>query len=143
MMWLSKFWARQGLTPVTWLEKHLSTEAYSVTDRSAHELRALAEIFEMGGSYDQLNLASLASFELAARRWQLILSAHSKNAAVPDYDGSEHFEGLEKRRFGIAPVMMEYVARKMKDEAEIEKQKSKARELRSAPKGAAAPGPKK
>ena len=43
----------------------------------------------------------------------------------------------------MAPVLNEHVARKMPDEAEIEKQKSKARKLRAAPKpGAAAGQPK-
>jgi hypothetical protein len=140
MMWLVKFWSRQGGGPVAWLEKHLQTESYSVSDRSVHELRALAEVIEMAGTYDQLNLAALASFELLARRWQLILAAHSKNPSSPDYDGSEYFEGLEKRRFGIAPSLQEYVSKKMKDDAEIEKQKSKARELRSTPKAKASAG---
>ena len=41
-------------------------------------------------------------------------------------------------------MLNEHVARKMHDEAEIEKQKSKPRELRAAPKaGAAAGQPKK
>ena len=83
MQWLCKHWARQGLTPTLWLEKHLHNESYGATDRSVHELRCLAEIIETGGCYDQLNMGSLACFELIARRWQLIISAHSKNAAVP------------------------------------------------------------
>ena len=124
------------------MEKHLHSERYGATDRSVHELRCLAEIFETGGSYDQLNLSSLACFELADRRWQLIMSAHSKSAAVPDYDGSECFEGIEKKRFGIAPSLTEHVACKMKDEAEIEKQRSKIRELRGS-KTPAAAGAKK
>ena len=36
----------------------------------------------------------------------------------------------------VASVLNEHVARKMPDEAEMEKQKSKARELRAAPKPA-------
>jgi hypothetical protein len=133
MLWLCKFWSKQGHSPSTWLEKHLATESYGVTDRSVHELRALAEVMDTAGMYDQLNLASLASFELVARRWQLILAAHSRNAANPDYDGSEYYEGIEKKRFGIAPALSEHVSRKMRDDAEIEKQKNKARELRTTP----------
>jgi hypothetical protein len=133
MLWLCKFWAKQGHSPSTWLEKHLATESYSVTDRSVHELRSLAQVLDTAGMYDQLNLASLASFELVARRWHLILAAHSRKAAAPDYDGSEYYEGIEKKRFGIAPSLSEHVSRKMRDDAEIEKQKNKARELRTTP----------
>ncbi len=142
MMWLVKYWAKQGCTPTQWLDRHLHSENYSLTDRSVHELRALAEIMDSAGSYDQLNLAALASFELVARRWQLILAAHARNPASPDYEGAEHYEGLEKRRFGIAPAMTEHVARRMKEEADIEKQRNKAREARSTPKSGA-PGGKK
>lgn len=44
-------------------------------------------------------------------------------------------EGLEKRKFGIAPELNEHVARRMKDEAEIERQRHKAQELKG-PAGA-------
>ena len=101
--------------------------------RAVVDLRALADVIEMAGTYDQLNLAALASFELIGRRWQLILSAHSRCPTSPDYEGMEHFEGLEKKKFGIAPVSQEHVARKLRDESEIEKQRSKARGLRTTP----------
>lgn len=61
---------------------------------------------------------------------KLTLVAHRKNAASPNYEGSEYFEGREKRRFGIAPELYGDVARKMNDDAEIERQKSKAREVK-------------
>ena len=102
MRWLAKFWARQGCSPTQWLDKHLQTTGYSNTDRSVHELRCIAEVVESAGCYDQMNLASLASFELLARRWQLILEAHSRNPGSPDCDGSEYFEGVEQK-FGVAP----------------------------------------
>ena len=137
MKWLAKFWARQGCSPTQWSDKHLQTTGYSNTDRSVHELRCVAEVVESAGCYDQMNLASLASFELLARRWQLILEAHSRNPGSPDYDGSEYFEGLEKKKFGVAPSLREHVARRMRDDAEIEKQKTKARELRSTPNAGA------
>ena len=135
MVWLCRHWSRQGCTPVQWLDRYLAAEPYGAGDRSAHELRCLSEVFQTAGCYDQLNLGGCACFELLARRWQLILSAHAKSAASPDYSGGEHFEGLERRRVGVAPQLQEYVAKKMKDEAEIEKQKDKARGLRAAAPG--------
>ena len=137
MKWLAKFWAHQGCSPTQWLDKHLQTTGYSNTYRSVHELRCVAEVVESAGCYDQMNLASLASFELLARRWQLILEAHSRNPGSPDYDGSEYFEGLEKKRFGVAPSLREHVARRMRDDAKIEKQKTKAREFRTTPNAGA------
>jgi hypothetical protein len=134
MLWLTKFWSRQGTTPRQWLSKYLSEHKYSETDRSSYELRVLAEVMEKGGSYDCLNVASLASFELIARRWQLILEAHSSNPLYPDYEGHDLYTGLE-RSTGIAPQLTRHVATKMKDEAEVHKQRNKARESRGLPSG--------
>ena len=93
-------------------------------------MRVLAETFEMGGCYDQLNLGSLASFELLARRWQLIMEAHSADASKPSYDASDYFGGTLKKKFAIAPTLTSHVATLMKDDAEIEKQRTKVRDLR-------------
>lgn len=68
MQWLAKFWARQGASPSQWLDRHLQAHPYQASDRSIHELRCIAEVMEMAGGYDQLNLAGLGSFELLARR---------------------------------------------------------------------------
>ena len=134
MLWLAKFFVKEGKTPTQWLDGHLSARRYQDSDRSVHELRSLARILETGGSYDQLNLAALGSFELIARRWQLILEAHRENAAVPSYEASDYFSGLE-RGVGIAPALSAHVAKVMKEEAEVEKQRSKVRELRGPPRG--------
>lgn len=63
----------------------------------------------------------LGRAEPLVRRWQPIFAAHSRSAASPDYEGSDLFEALEKRRFGIATDLHGYVARKMKGAAEIKR----------------------
>lgn len=52
----------------------------SETDRVMFELRTLIEVIHLGGVYDQLNLASLASFESAAQRVHSIVDAYSAGA---------------------------------------------------------------
>ena len=79
MLWLSKTFAKSGMSPTQWLEKQLSTARWGDGDRSAHEMRALARIIEVAGCYDQVNVAGLASFELIARRWQVIMEAHAES----------------------------------------------------------------
>ena len=78
---------------------------------------------------DQLSVCNLTAFELIARRVQLNLDAHS-TGGQPQWEGSEHFLGLGKRAKGIAPMLQQHVAQKLKDEAEIQKQRGKAREVR-------------
>jgi hypothetical protein len=58
----------------------------------------------------------------------LILDANSGNA--PAWEGAEHFMGLGRRAKGIAPSLQSHVAARLKDEAEIEKQRAKARDVR-------------
>ena len=53
---------------------------------------------------------------------------HARNPLAPNYEASEYYSGSRRGRHGIAPSLSAHVARVMKDESEIEKQRSKARE---------------
>eukprot|EP00971_Amphidinium_carterae_P346029 6487276-Amphidinium_carterae.4 len=136
MGWVIRFFARQGVTPTSWLERHLRDHAYSATDRSVYELRALAEIMEDAGCFDQLQLSNQVSFELVVRRWQLILEAHSSDPQAPSYASAEYFSGLEHQKFGVSPELTGHSARKMKDDAMVATQKEKpgVREGPAAPR---------
>ena len=114
--------------PVDYVDSYLSRHPYQPSDRSQHELKSLAEILEAAGSYDQLNLSSLSFVELLVRRWQMIVDAHSRNPLAPNYEASDYYSGHRRGRFGIAPHLSAHVARTMKDESEIDKQRSKAKE---------------
>eukprot|EP00971_Amphidinium_carterae_P330079 6462931-Amphidinium_carterae.3 len=134
MSWVIRFFSRQGVTPTLWLERHLRDHADSATDRSVYELRALAEIMEYGGCFDQLQLCNLVSFELVARRWQLILEAHSSDPQAPSYASAEYFSGLEHQKFGVSPELTGHIARKMKDDAMVATQKDKVQHGRPGAK---------
>ena len=60
---------------------------------------------------------------------QLIMDANSGGGAAV-WEGSEHFMGLGRRARGIAPALQSHVAARLKDEAEVDKQRDKAREAR-------------
>ena len=132
MLWIVRSFAKEGLDPVTWLERHLSLKKFSDTDRSVHELRVLAEVMRLAGSYDQLNLASLACMEMIARRWQLILEAHHHDPLAPNYEAAEAFTSISRSRSGVAPMLAQYVAKVLKDDADVEKQRGKVREMKTA-----------
>ena len=82
VLWIFKKIAKDGLTPTQWLEKYFGHHKYADSDRATHEMRVLAQVFEYAVSYDQINVASLASFEILAWRWQLLLTAHEANPFV-------------------------------------------------------------
>ena len=91
------------------------------TDRVVHELRVLVEVLELAGSHDQVNLPMLASLEFLGRRIQAICDAHSVNPQKPNYDSANLFAGSGQASDAVAPEMRSYVARRARDEAEIEK----------------------
>ena len=140
--WLVQTIARVDREPIDHVEFYLSKNPYQPSDRSHHELHSLAEILQAAGTYDQLNLSSLAFVELLVRRWQMIVDAHSWNALAPNYEASEYYSGHRRSRFGIAPALSAHVARTMKDETEIDKQRQKAKETHGKGSGAKGEGGK-
>eukprot|EP00971_Amphidinium_carterae_P350196 6491429-Amphidinium_carterae.4 len=94
-------------------------------------------MFELGAEYDQLNLGSLACFEVAGRRLQAIMEAHRENPMVPEYESADYYLDEVGQRSAVAPVLRAHVATQMKQEAEVRKNVLKTRELRTS--GQAAP----
>ena len=72
------------------------------------------------------------------------MEAHSDNPVQPDYESADYFAGTRAEKMGVAPELKSYVARQMKDDAEVKKQLTKTRELRTTPflKTKAEPGKK-
>ena len=140
-IYVCKHMERHGLTPKGWLELFIRDKGLNNADRVVHELRVLVEILELGGCVDQLNLGSLACFEFLCRRVQAIVDAHAVNPQKPNYESASLFCGLPRPSDNVAPELRSYVARKARDEAEVEKQRQKVRELRAG-KSAGAPAAK-
>ena len=63
-------------------------------DRVMHEMRALMEVLEHGGCYDQLNLTSLACMESVGRRVQSIVDAYNSGSSTSPDGGSKDHLGL-------------------------------------------------
>ena len=124
---------KDGLTPIQWPERYLSVPRYAESSGSQHELRVLTQMLESALCYDQLNISSLCCFEILARRRQLILAAHEGSPLAPDYRGAERLDPSGSTRLGVAPTLSRSVARQMKDKAEIEATKNKARDVRTTP----------
>jgi hypothetical protein len=135
MMWLLQLFVRLSMSPVLWLERHLQSGGWSDTDRAVHEMRVYAEVFELALGYVQLNMCVLGSFERLARRWQAIMEAHSRDPLHPDYDVADKFSGMTDRGLCVAPALRAHVAKEVREEAEIDKQRSKAREVRGGGEG--------
>ena len=71
-----KLFERNGGKPTMWLKVWAQNKGISTTDRVYHELEVLCTAIERAGSYDQLNMPSLASFETLIRRVAVLMDAH-------------------------------------------------------------------
>jgi hypothetical protein len=102
-------------------------------DRAIFEDEVLASMMEMAVTYDGLNIANLASFELLCRRRQLLAEAHVHNPGAPSYSGSEYYMGLGLRPGAavVSPMLTQHVSEKMKSDSMILKERRKADETRS------------
>ena len=60
-----------------------------------------------------------------------------------EYESADHFAETCSEKMGVAPELKSYVARQMKDYAEVKKKPTKTRGLRATPlKAKAGPGKK-
>eukprot|EP00929_Paragymnodinium_shiwhaense_P055544 TRINITY_DN27826_c0_g1_i1.p1 TRINITY_DN27826_c0_g1~~TRINITY_DN27826_c0_g1_i1.p1 ORF type:complete len:463 (+),score=96.94 TRINITY_DN27826_c0_g1_i1:88-1476(+) len=132
----AKHMEKHGRTPTGWLERWCADKGIQKSDRVYHEVRNLAEVFEFAGVYDCLNVGSMGCLELLVRRWQTILEAYEVNPTRPNWDNARYFSGLGSSVDGIVPSLKTYVAKKAKEDADVEKARQKVRELKGA--GAAA-----
>ena len=102
----------------------------SENDRVKYEHGLLCDIIELAVSYDQLDISSLASFELAVRRVQMLEEAYAANPKQPRFDSQSklHFMGQGRRNSAVAPALVAHVASELRDEASVAKERRKARE---------------
>ena len=96
-------------------------------DRVVHENEVLSRALDLAISYDSLNVANQASFELIIRRKQLLAEECSDVDTTPSYAGADHLMGASYRPGGaiIVPELTKYVADRMHQESQIMKEKRK------------------
>lgn len=95
--------------------------------------------------YDGLNVVNLASFELIARRRQLIAEAHAHSPGAPSYEAADHFMQTGYRPGGaiVVPALTKYVSEQLHQEGQIMKERRKLREERASRGRGCGQGPRK
>ena len=128
---LSKHMLRNGGDPRLWLQVWARHKGIAETDRVMFELRTLIEILHLGGVYDQLNMASLSSFESAARRIQSIVDAYaSGSSGAPDWGAARIISGYKGPDDAVSPTLRSWAAKKGKEEVELAQARTKIREAK-------------
>ena len=89
------------------------------------------EAVEYGGTYDQLNLAFLASFECISRRIMAIVDAFGDGGTEnPDWGAAKIFTGYRGPEDIVMPQLKQWALKKGKEEAKLHQARTKMRELR-------------
>ena len=131
---------KHGGDPRVWLQIWARQKQVGESDRVMHELRCLTDVLFYGGTFDQLNMPVLVSFEVVARRIASIVDAYQAGNSSPDWANAKIFSGHQGPEDLVMPSLKTWAARRGREEAEIFNARTKMRELRrgGAPAGAVA-----
>ena len=126
------FILQNGGTPRSRVLKFLQEMKVPENDKIRHEYGVLMDILEMAIEYDQVDVSSLACFEVLARRVQMIEQAYSANPRQPRWEGQEHFMGIGQRGSATMPGLRAHAAQGLSADALLAKEARKAREEAAA-----------
>jgi hypothetical protein len=122
---------RYGGTPRLWLQLWARARGVEEGDRVHHELSCLVEILEIAGTYDQINIGSLACMEECCRRLQAIVDAFSSDSGRQDWGNARIFTGRKRAEDLVSPSLKAWAAKKGKEEVELFRARNSLRDLRS------------
>ena len=135
-----KHTAKHGGDAKRWLAEWMRSKQIQEGDRISFEMKVLIESIYLAGTYDQLNLSSLACIEIIARRIQAIVDAYS-SGPIPDWHSAKVMTLYRSPEDAISPQLRSWAARKNKEELDLAQTRAKVREGRrglTSPEEAAA-----
>ena len=119
-----------GLGPVARSRSWAQESAIPAGDRSVFEHHVIMKVLQVAAEKDQLNIMVLESFELLARRAQVIEEAHAVSPTNPDYSHAEDMMGWGVQRGGalVAPSLTRRAAQRASERSSILKENRKLQE---------------
>ena len=121
---LCKHYERFGGDPKLWLQMWLRERNLEARERTSVEMTFLMDTLYYAGCYDQLNMGSLACLENVGRRICQIVEAYATDSARPNWSSAKYYMGQQGAADCVPMGLRSYVARKAKDAAELEKNRS-------------------
>ena len=121
---------RAGGSPRAWLQSWARYKQIPEQDRIMHELRTLVDAVKYGGSYDQLNLPSLAAFECITRRIAAIVDAFGAGFQNPDWGAARIYTGYRGPEDIVMQQSKQWASKKGHGEVELHQARTKMRGLR-------------
>ena len=144
--WCLEFLAKQDQHPRARHTKWVHECRLEVTDEGVGDHDLAMRMVELGLSFNQLNLGELASFELLMRKAQMAEWRHrDRLAAVAGDDMMEEsylYLGTGETRglVMVAPSLVDHINQEMHREAQILKERRKAKEERALQQGGGSAG---
>ena len=121
-----RYMFENGGDPRKWLENFRRSKRIEDGDRIVWELRPIVDAFWYGGIVDQVNMASLASFEALSRRLLGIIDAYAGDASKPNWRIAGHIAGGLGIDDAMSLEMRTYVQRSVRERNEIETARRRA-----------------
>ena len=133
--WLCEYIVDHGGTPDGRHTKWMMESGCTKDSAAAHLHDLLGFAIELGVTYDQVDGSNLASMEVVSGAYQLI----EETMGSMKIEGVEHYIGRQKqsarRGVAMAPGVAKYATDQLAKETEIQKQRRKAREEKTAQAG--------
>jgi hypothetical protein len=153
LVWLMLFLSEFYGTPISFFNKFTSDGRLTAADPGIVTLEVLCRVLQAAVNYDQLNVGHLASLELVARFFQMIVMRYRERVmggpAKGGKDGATAGGGkfdedlylylgtsVTRGRLPIAPALTEWMSTRQKEEALVYKEKRKLNEERKLLKDA-------
>ena len=128
---LLRHFGKFGGDPKRWLSEWMRVRQVSDSDRVAFEMRTLIDCLFTAGSYDQLNVPSLACMEIISRRVQGIVDAYSAGSpGNPDWSNTRVITGYKGAEDAISPALRTWAARRSKEEVDLAVSRARVRDHR-------------
>ena len=104
----------------------LSRKASFEEGQLYHEMKVLSDVLGYAGTYDQVNLGSSISLEVAARRIQALAEAYDGGIESPHWEVAKHI-GDDDAQDVLAPEQRLEANRKARERMELERFRMRAR----------------
>jgi len=140
LSWIAREMGKVGGGPMQHHQRWRTSAKVDDSDRSVHEHEVLCLALELGGCYDQMELGSLAAFEVLARRLRLLEESKAAGGAAA-YEGAKFFLGSRRGGTLMAPTLSRHVATRLQEEVAVMKERREHMEemtLARVPPGKAA-----
>jgi hypothetical protein len=115
---LMKHFVKVGGDPRRWLESFCREHGIARSDRVFHEITCLTEVLFLLGTFDQVNVPSLAGGERLCRRIVSIIDAYSRGG-VPNWKLAKFYDGNAADTDAIDPGLRLWSQKMAKDEGDL------------------------